>query len=163
MTATIPAVQVQNIPTELGERRQWVVWRYEERDGKRTKVPYVPGTHRRASHSDLMTWRNFSRALQAYENYDGIGFMFSSADPYVGIDLDHCRDPESGEIAEWAQEIVDRVGDEAYVEVSPSGTGVHIITRGTVRGGGMRKKVEPEGEIELYSQQRFFTMTGEVL
>jgi putative DNA primase/helicase len=41
-----------------------------------------------------------------------------------------------------------------YVEASPSGTGVHIITRGKLRDG--RKK----GKIEVYGQEKFFTFTG---
>ena len=68
-----------------------------------------------------------------------------------------CRNPKTGEISPWAQKIIDRV-QEGYVEISPSGTGVHIIVEGTVRDGGMRK-----GPIEMYSRGRFFTITGEVL
>jgi putative DNA primase/helicase len=151
----------RNIPNALTERPQWVCWRLEERDGKPTKVPYTPGTERRASSTDLMTWRPFSEALRAYEAqeppYDGIGFVFSSADPFVGIDLDKCRDPEDGEITMWAQEILDRV-DAGYIEASPSGTGIHIIVRGAVRDGGIRK-----GKVEMYSRGRFFTITGEIL
>jgi putative DNA primase/helicase len=75
-TAVYPPV-VENIPEQLTERPQWVCWRLEEREGKATKVPYTPGTLRRASSTDLMTWRTFSEALEAYERseppYDGIG------------------------------------------------------------------------------------------
>jgi primase-polymerase (primpol)-like protein len=88
---------------------------------------------------------------------DGIGFVFSSADPFVGIDLDDCRNPETGEIAAWAQKIISRV-QEGYIEISPSGTGVHIIVEGSVRDGGMRK-----GKVEMYGRGRFFTVTGRVL
>ena len=151
----------ENIPKQLAERPQWVCWRLEEREDKATKVPYTPGTERRASSTDLLTWRTFSEALATYErgepHYDGIGFVFCSADPYVGIDLDGCRDPESGEVAPWAQKIIDRV-KEGYVEISPSGTGIHIIVEGVVRGGGMRK-----GPIEMYARDRFFTITGRPL
>jgi putative DNA primase/helicase len=51
--ANMPAIE--NIPEELTERPQWVCWRLEERDEKLTKVPYTPGTLRRASSTDLMT------------------------------------------------------------------------------------------------------------
>jgi putative DNA primase/helicase len=152
---------IENIPAQLTERPQWVCWRLEMRGDKPTKVPYTPGTERRASSTDLLTWRTFREALEAYEAalppYDGIGFVLSSADPFVGIDLDRCRDPEDGEITGWAQKIISRV-QEGYVEASPSGTGVHIIIEGTVRDGGMRK-----GKIEMYSRGRFFTITGETL
>jgi len=161
-TTAVSPPNTETIPDRLTERPQWVCWRLEEREGKPTKVPYVPGTERRASSTDLMTWRTFSEALAAFEtgepmDYDGIGFVFSSADPFVGIDVDDCRDPESGMIAPWAKKIIARV-QEGYVEVSPSGTGVHIIVCGTVRDGGMRK-----GPVEMYGRGRFFTVTGEFL
>ena len=160
-TTAVSAPIFENIPERLTERRQWVCWRLEERDGKATKMPYTPGTLRRASSTDLMTWRTFSEALAAYETgeppYDGIGFMFCSADPFVGIDLDDCRNPETGKVAEWAREIISSV-KEGYVEISPSGTGVHVVVEGKVRGGGMRK-----GKLEMYGQDRFFTITGEIL
>ena len=168
-TAVYPPV-VENIPEQLTERPQWVCWRLEEREGKATKVPYTPGTERRASSTDLMTWVTFDQALAAYEAgeppYDGIGFVFCSADPFVGIDLDEGRDAESGEVAPWAQDIITRV-QEGYVEVSPSGEGVHIIVEGTVRDGRTRKKVylqgEVVGQVEMYGRGKFFTITGEAL
>jgi putative DNA primase/helicase len=160
----------ENIPEELKERPQWVCWRLEERDGKMTKIPYNPYSERSllASATDLMTWDTFQAALSYYKKYthicpddaplDGIGFVFSSADPFVGIDLDNCRDPETGELKGWAKEVMGQFGTEAYTELSPSGRGIHIIVRGSVRGGGMRR-----GPIEMYSRGRFFTVTGRSL
>jgi primase-polymerase (primpol)-like protein len=157
----IEAPLFENIPLQLARRPQWVCWRAELRDGKMTKVPYIAGSERRASSTDLMTWRTFDEAVAAYERaeppYDGIGFVFSSGDAYCGIDLDHCRDPETGDIAPWAQEIIDAVQD-AYIEASPSGSGVHVICEGTIRGGAVRS-----GDIEMYDRSRFFTITGAAL
>jgi hypothetical protein len=106
-----------------------------------------------------MTWRTFSEALWRPTNpenppttYDGIGFVFCSADPYVGVDLDNCRDPEVGTVAEWAQKIIDSFAD-SYVEASPSGTGVHIIFEGTLKDGAKKKK-QSTG-IEAYGQDRY--------
>jgi putative DNA primase/helicase len=160
-TTTVTQPIIENVPEQLTERPQWVCWRLEEREGKTTKVPYTPGTERRASSTDLMTWRTFDQAIGAYAAgeppYDGIGFCFCSADPLVGIDLDDCIDPESGEISRWAKRIISSV-QEGYVETSPSGTGIHIIVEGVVRGGGMRK-----GKAEMYGRGRFFTITGRIL
>src|SRR5215204_3522616 len=157
-TAAVDPPIIENIPEQLAERPQWVCWRREMRGGKPTKVPYTPGTERRASSTDLITWTTFEEALAAYEAaeppYDGIGFVFCGADPFVGIDLDDCRNPETGEISAWAQKIISRV-QEGYIEISPSGTGVHIIVEGSVRDGGMRK-----GKVEMYGRGRFFTVTG---
>ncbi len=155
---TTAKVFPEKIPQRFTRRPQWVNWRLEERGDKLTKVPYTPGTERKASTTDLMTWRPFEEAVTAYESgdYDGIGFVFCSGDPFVGIDLDGVRNPVTGEIEGWAQKIINSVSDK-YVEASPSGCGVHIITRGTLRGG--RKK----GALEVYGQERFFTFTGVVL
>ena len=145
-----------NIPEELRRRPQWIVWKLEERDGEPTKVPYIAGGVGRAKSTDMLTWRSFEEAVQALESgrYDGVGFVFCSGDPFAGVDLDKCRDPETGELEEWAAEIVEAF--DGYAEVSPSGTGVHII----VRGKAPNKK---RGCVEAYSSERYFTMTGRVL
>jgi putative DNA primase/helicase len=149
---------LDNIPEELRQRPQWVVWKLEKRSGedKPTKVPYIAGGVGRADTTDLMTWRTFEEAAQALETgrYNGIGFVFSSGDPYAGIDLDNCRDAQTGELEEWAEKIVKAFG--GYAEVSHSGTGVHII----VKGKAPNKK---HGKVEAYSSERYFTMTGRVL
>jgi len=143
----------ENIPEELKARSQWVEWRAVGE--KPDKVPHSARTGRKASSTDLMTWSTFEEALEAYQHgdYDGVGFVFSSGDPYTGIDLDDCVD-EGGEIAPWALEIV-RYFD-SYTELSATGTGLHIIVRGDVPNG--RK-----GGIEVYSSKRFFTVTGHLV
>jgi putative DNA primase/helicase len=149
-------VRPDGIPEELKARPQWVNWRLEERNGDFTKVPYTPHTGRRASSTDLLTWGTFDEALAALQNgnYDGIGFVFSSGDPYCGVDLDGCRNPKTGELTAWAKEIVDYL--DGYAEVSPSGRGVHVIVRG-------KTPSRRRGAIEVYSSERFFTMTGQAL
>jgi putative DNA primase/helicase len=153
---TVEAVEA--IPHQLKRRPQWVNWRLEERNGELTKVPYTPGTMRRASTTELMGWGTFEEAVEALGSgrYSGIGFVFCSGDPFVGIDLDDCRDPETGELEKWAVELVDSF-ERAYKEVSPSGRGIHLITRGKTR----RSHKIPR--LELYSMERFFTITGRVL
>ena len=143
-------VKVESIPEELRVRPQWVVWKAV--GDKPDKVPYSARTGRRASSTDLLTWSTFQEALEAYGNgeYAGLGFVFSSADPYTGIDLDNCVD-ENGEIALWALEIV-RYFD-SYTELSATGSGLHVIVRGEVPN---RRK----GDVEVYSSKRFFTVTG---
>ena len=146
-------VKAESIPEELRVRPQWVVWKAV--GDKPDKVPYSATTGCKASSTDLLTWSTFQEALEAYENGDfaGLGFVFSSADPYTGIDLDNCVD-ENGEIALWALEIV-RYFD-SYTELSATGSGLHIIVRGNVPN---RRK----GDMEVYSLKRFFTVTGHVV
>ena len=150
-------VKHSGIPDELKRRPQWVNWKYAWDGKKWTKHPYTPRTGRKASSVDLLTWSQFNEVLWAYETgeYDGLGFVFSSGDPYVGVDLDGCVDTETAEVAVWAMQII---GDlNSYTEFSPSGAGVHIIATGRISCGGRR------GPVEMYDSGRFFTMTGHVL
>jgi putative DNA primase/helicase len=149
---------LENIPEEMRQRPQWVVWKLEKRPGedKPTKMPYIAGGVGRASTTDLLTWSAFEEAVRALETgrYSGVGFVFSSGDPFAGVDLDDCRNAETGELEEWAEKIIGALG--GYAEVSQSGTGVHII----VKGKAPNKK---RGKVEAYSSERFFAMTGRVL
>jgi len=139
----------------MQELRQWVCWRYQERNGKLTKVPFSPLTGGKASSTDPSTWGTYSEAVEARRvyGYAGIGFVFTTGDPYCGVDLDGCVDPESGEVEPWAQELVDEL--DSYTEISPSGRGLHVICRGELPPG--RNRVGP---IEMYESGRYFTVTG---
>jgi putative DNA primase/helicase len=147
-------VKTENIPEELKVRPQWLVWKAVGE--KPDKVPYSAKTGRKASSTDLMTWSTFEEALEAYEHgeYAGVGFVFSTGDPYTGVDLDGCVDKQTSEVAAWAMEIVHYFN--SYTELSATGTGLHIIVRGDVPN---RRK----GDVEVYSSKRFFTMTGHVV
>src|SRR4051794_6618069 len=107
-TTTMDVGDLGNIPEELRQRPQWVVWKSEQRKGKLTKVPYITGGVGLASTTDSMTWRTFEEAVQALQNgrYSGVGFVFSSGDPYAALDIDACRDPQTGQLEEWAAEII---------------------------------------------------------
>jgi putative DNA primase/helicase len=144
------------IPETLRERDQWVCWREEERDGKSTKIPVTPGGGGFASSTESETWASFETALDYTEtaHADGVGFVFTDDDPIVGVDLDDCRDPETGDVDDAALDIIERL--DSYTEVSPSGTGYHVLIRGELPDGRNRR-----GSIELYDTARFFTVTGD--
>jgi hypothetical protein len=135
--------------------KQWVCWRTEERSGKSTKVPYSPATGARARSDDRATWDTFAEAREAAEKpgYDGIGFVFTAGDPFCGVDLDECVDPETGEVEPWALDLIKEL--DSYSELSPSGRGLHVLVRAKLPEGGNRK-----GRIEMYDRGRFFTVTG---
>ncbi len=151
------------VPAELRERPQWVVWRYEQRPGeeKPTKMPYDPRTGRPAASDHTGTWAPYEVAVERLKRtgYDGVGYMFTY--PHIGVDIDGCCNPKTGEIAPWGAELV-AMFPGSYAELSPSGTGVHIITRGkrTPRNG---KRAYQGGAVEMYDRARFFTFTGEAL
>lgn len=132
---------------------RWLLWRYEERDGKLTKVPYQ-ANRRKASTADQSTWTSFEEAKVAYLSggFDGIGFVLG--DEFVGVDLDHSID--AGVIKEEARMNLDLL--QSYSEVSPSGTGLHTICLGEFPETGRRK-----GDVEVYAEGRFFTVTGDRL
>jgi primase-polymerase (primpol)-like protein len=161
------------IPAELRALEQWVCWREEWRadaqgELKATKVPINPLTGGRAAVDKPMTWTSFEEALAVSREHDGIGFVFTESDPYCGVDLDGCRDPDSGEIATWGWEIMQTFN--TYTEVSPSGTGVKLFCRGVLPHGAWHKKALPfasyvrkSAAIETYDRLHYFTMTGQVL
>ena len=144
------------IPDALVEREQWVCWREEDRDGKPTKVPVVPTAGAFASTTGPNTWTGFETAFEFLDTgeADGVGFVFSEDDPIVGVDLDDCRDPETGDVDDDAQDIIARL--DSYTEVSPSGTGYHVLLTGELPDGRNRR-----GSVELYDTARFFTVTGD--
>ncbi|MFP9193305.1 hypothetical protein ACLI4Q_16875 [Natrialbaceae archaeon A-CW1-1] len=144
------------LPTEMCVREQWICWREEKRNGDTTKIPVDPKTGDFASSTDDRTWADLETALEyaASARADGIGFVFTSTDPIVGIDLDKCRDPETGRPDKEAKRIVHHL--DSYTEVSPSGTGYHVLVQGELPHGRNRR-----GGIEMYDQSRFFTVTAE--
>src|SRR4051794_3170115 len=114
MSTTTPSpptrpVTVAGIPAELAARAQWGGWKWAWVDDRWTKVPYSAKTGGRASSTAPATWASVQAAIAFMErhNLPGIGFVVTPHDPFVGIDLDHCRHPQTGEIEAWARQIVD--------------------------------------------------------
>ncbi len=151
-----------NIPEELKKLSQWVGFNFEW-DAKRKKWKKVPyqTNGRRASTTNPTHWSSY-KEIEFYacslEAADGIGFVFTSKDPYCGIDLDHCVDPTTKEISSWALKWIELFSfSGAYMEYSPSGTGIKIFTKAKLPFHGRKN-----GDIEIYDQARYFTVTGNV-
>lgn len=154
----------QNIPEELRLLPQWICWRYEDIGAaKPTKVPYDAKTGRLASVSDPATWSDFQAVIAANQDnkYSGIGFVFTSNDPYTFIDLDDPSKLKDGSPNPNYQADMDRQIHihremDSYSEISPSGKGLHIIVKGKIDAGRKRSF------IEVYSSNRYATFTGNV-
>jgi hypothetical protein len=103
-------------------------------------------------------------AAKIQAKLDGVGYVFTGT-PFAGVDLDNAFD-DSGKLYPWAAEIVERFRGCAYIEISPSGTGLHIIGEGSLPADAWHK-VRPVGKndsgiIEVYDTGRYFTVTGQV-
>lgn len=143
------------IPSELKAIPQWTGWQWQRRHGKWTKIPASAITGGQARSNDSDTWAGFERAVDymKHRGLSGVGFMFHPEDGFAGVDLDGCRNSETGEVESWAREIVSEL--DSYAEVSPSETGIKVFMRGELPPGRKRK-----GSIEMYDRGRFFTTTG---
>jgi hypothetical protein len=147
------------IPPELRQLPQWVLYRIQTRNDRTTKIPYQAAHPRkRASTTDPATWGTFQTAAEAHARGrgDGIGFVFTASDPYIGIDLDQCL--HNGVLKPEAAPTVKRLW--SYTELSPGGNGLHIIGRGHIGDGRRTSRTPWGGELEMYDRGRYFTMTG---
>lgn len=168
-------LQLHNLPEELKKCNRWVHWALEDsvtgegaqrKERKRCKIPKSPKTHRNASSTDAKTWASFEEAMarplpapgEAYkeeEGPNGMGLTFGA--PYFGVDVDKCRNPETGEVEPWAKDLFAKI-PPTYTELSPSQKGFHLWYRcaewAKLPDGYRTEKVE------CYSRGRYFTMTG---
>lgn len=156
-----PLITYNDIPEELKELNHWCGFRLERRNGKVTKIPINAYTGGYGKSNDESTWSDFGTAVEAINkfNCDGIGFYFK--EPYIGIDIDDIQSDIEDYLAGYSDNnIVSEFVDilESYAEISPSGTGIHIILKGDLPPNGSRK-----GNKEFYSSGRFFTMTGNAI
>jgi hypothetical protein len=160
---TVPLVYpktLECVPGELKEGTFHMCWKYEIPPGstKETKVPKVAllAGSKQASSTDPDTWRPLAEAVAAYQTGKFHGVARVVAPPYIGLDWDACRDPETGEVGPGVAAEVEKIG--GYIEVSPSGTGLKQWVRGEIE----QSYVEKSGGLEIYKGGRYFTITGEV-
>lgn len=156
-----PRVNPAGIPDELKAIRNWVLWQFvwDLRREKWDKPPYQPNGDK-AKSNDPATWSSFDDAMNAYlaGGYDGVGFELLDSG-MVGIDLDSCRDPDSGGILfPWVTDLIARAN--TFTDISPSDLGFKLIGRGVWPDERRNKWPHPDGgEVEIYTTQ-YFTVTG---
>ncbi|MBB3899963.1 phage/plasmid primase, P4 family [Roseococcus suduntuyensis] len=164
----------------LAPVRRWVAWQTEDRDDKPTKTPKNPATGGNAKSDDAGTWSERdaaeSRAACLPKPYGegGVGLMLGIHDDLAigGLDLDTCRDRDSGQLAAWTTPFIEALN--TYSEVSPSGMGLKLFFRydpealpelREIMGTKTGKQWKPVGEknhppgVELYLCGRFFAVT----
>ena len=144
-------------PEGLRAIRNWCAWKLETRKGKQTKVPYSV-TGKGAKSNDPDTWTGFetiTELLSMTDEYNGYGFMVS--DGIVFIDVDHCIS-DAGIMDDRGKDVLSAF-PLSYAEVSQSGHGLHILTRGNLeRSFNNRKK-----GVEMYSSGHFCAFTGRAI
>lgn len=160
------------LPSVLDDQKdaeRWVLWRWTLKDnGKWDKPPFrvfSPAAH--ASSTDDRTWGKLGGAKEMISEglADGIGYMLRDDQERIFWDLDDCRDPATGEISDWAAEMVEEA--DSYTEITPSGTGLRII--GT-HGGFLKAPIHSayklpnggNGEV-FFRAARYVTVSGQHL
>jgi hypothetical protein len=168
------------IPDTLKSLGNWVGWRFEYRaelSKPWTKVPtdihpsrLSDGAFRNAASNRADTWVEFDTAEDicrqiAGNEYElkGPGFCIGQSG-IVGIDLDNCREADTGAIADWAVAIINDLN--TYTEISPSGTGLRLLAFGELpkdaKGKTRYRTTYEGGVVEMYdhTSARFLTITG---
>ena len=159
------------VPSSLRIKRNWCVHRT---DGEKAKVPHAIGGYK-LQWSIPANWINFLDAKKAYLDgldlpdghkckFEGLGYFISrekdaKLDVYA-VDLDHCRDIDTGEIAEWALKILMKL--DSYSEVSPSGTGVHVFVKGMLpeNSKNTNDQMKDKNRVEVFTNKHHITITG---
>lgn len=142
---------MNSIPEELKANARWVCCTADKR-------PICPATGAPASSTDPATWASYAAAVQAVPRLGCRGIGYVLGDGLCGIDIDHCINPATGELLPEALDIVEAM--HSYTELSPSGTGLHILWRGKKAGPACRRALAPGAGLEMYDGGRYFTVTG---
>jgi len=163
MKTAQPPVSAAAIPQSLQDIPRWICWDYMDAgDGKKPrKVPIGKGTDYGTNYNDPAAWRTFASVMTESAERDGlgVGFVFSDADDIVGVDLDNSYD-EQGWLKPWGREIA-KAFSGAFCEETPSGLGLHFIGRADKIVGKTRVELpDADGGVERYSENRWFTFTG---
>lgn len=157
----------ENIPKQLRDAKRWAPWAAPW-DPVREKYGKVPHRSDRVtsglSNGSTVGWVSFDQALAAYQQHPdlfaGIGYLMTDQTEVTGVDLDHCI--KDGVIEPWAAEIIAKL--DSYTEISPSGTGLHVMLAGELKSDWSVKFGEKQAKqpgIDVYgASPRFLTFTG---
>lgn len=154
----------------LADQKQWVGWKYVERNGKKQKVPY--NNNGPARTNDPRTFLTQEQAILV-NHADGTGIILGDLGNgfyLCGIDFDTCIS-EDGQLAAWALPVIEKLG-ATYVETSPSGTGIKaFFLANEIDIPSIHMALSGKGEvwkpergdhapaIEFYTAGRYFTVT----
>ena len=159
-------VDIKNIPALLKSSCRFCVWKFEKRNGQKTKMPYNPANGDRARINDPHTFADFKTTLVSYAmgGYDGIGVAVGNG---IGaFDIDKCI-REDGTLNDTAASVLS-IFPTAYVERSPSGKGLRgffCVPEDYVFDKTVYYINNRRAGLEVYmpgATNRFVTVTGDV-
>ena len=153
--APLRLVPPSAIPAELREAPRWLAWKLLH--GK--KPPVDAAGRAMSTWQEPASWLSFADAKKRAKGLDGqAGVGFVLGDGFGGIDLDDCRDPESGDVNSRANVVVE-FAEGAYAEVSPSGEGLKVFGRGE---GWVELNFRDDSVAVDRKASGYFCVTGEV-
>lgn len=144
--------------TPLSDFNQFVLYKLIPKPtGKTDKIPIHPITLKAVNHLHPDSWVDFQtasvKASLLGEMY-GVAFVFTELDPFWFLDIDNCL--IDGNWSPLAQDLINRLAGCA-IEVSQSGTGLHLFGTGDIKPHGCKDK---QLGLELYHADRFVALTG---
>lgn len=174
----MPSFYPENIPQEMKDIPQWVLWKLEQvidevtgepkkdpltGEIKLTKVPYQHNGIK-ADTTRKETWTTYEQTLAVYDSsdkYTGLGFVLTQETGFVAVDFDHVLHDWTSQVdgcimKQWDEGVFTEISDfNSYAEFSQSGEGAHVFCKGTLPMAGRKK-----GNREMYYDNRFFAVTG---
>lgn len=138
--------QRASVPVEMTRKARWVRYDHNKRPLTVTGHP--------ASSTNPNTWASHGEAEQSNIG-KGLGYVLGDG---IGcIDLDHCLN--NGQPTDRAKEFLKQYPNN-YIEVSPSGDGLHIWGLREPQPG---TRTNDNGlSVETYSEGRYITITGNI-
>lgn len=148
----VEAPKFENVPSDLKQYPNWVLWKAEPHGKELSKVPYQPNKNH-ASSVDSNTWGGFETIKKAFNNggFTGIGFVLSDNVPYSVLDLDGLTKND------------ERLPNFAFgfVEQSPSNNGKHVwFNKKLTEFTDTKKTLSNKTNVEYYQTGRYITITG---
>lgn len=184
--------ELQAVPlSDLASAPVWAAWEEVWQKDRWSKPPKNPKTGGMASTTKPKTWGTRAAAQRRSDAFKtdrpkGVGIMLAGVPDLPGwrlggIDLDGCRNPETGELTPWAAPVLDRF--QSYADVSPGQTGVHVLflcrdvdvdalreeglilpaADGSPGAGRAFDLPGNHKEIALFTERKFLTVTGNMV
>ena len=140
---------------KLKQQKIWICWKREpDGNGRMTKKPYSSYGYRTGtSRSHKAEWSTYETAKAAADDpargFDGVGFILPKG--YFFVDIDH-QDSDSALVTDIRKIL------PTYMEISPSGNGMHLY--GRCHAEKIPKSRRQDGSMKL--DDRYYSKNSEI-